>query len=117
MDILSLVNYISDGISLIGIAIIIWGVLLTFAGFIRMEFTRLSKKKICTGREVLRNRFGSYLLLGLEFLIAADIVSTILHPTLEEILLLGGLVIIRTLIGQFLDRELADTHIHGESRA
>lgn len=116
MNLLSIVTYISGGVSLIGIAVILWGVLLTFVGFIRMEFIRLSTKKICTGREVLRHRFGSYLLLGLEFLIAADIISTILHPTLDEILLLGGLVIIRTLIGQFLDRELADTHIHGETR-
>jgi len=116
MDLLSIIYYISGGISFIGIAIILWGVLLTSAGFLRIEFTRLSKKKICTGREVLRHRFGSYLLLGLEFLIAADIVTTIVHPTLDEILLLGGLVIIRTLIGHFLDRELADTHIHGENR-
>jgi len=117
MDLLSMVYYISSGISIIGIAIILWGVLLTFVGFLRIEFTSLSKKKICTGREVIRHRFGSYLLLGLEFLIAADIVTTVLHPTLDEIFLLGGLVIIRTLIGHFLDTELADTHIHGESRA
>ena len=33
----------------------------------------------------LRAVFGTYLLLGLEFLIASDILKTVLEPTLNEL--------------------------------
>jgi uncharacterized membrane protein len=57
-------------------------------------------------RESLRREFGSYLLLALEFLIAADVVGTISHPTLEEVAVLGSIVAIRTVISFFLNREM-----------
>ncbi|MFC1780839.1 DUF1622 domain-containing protein [Planctomycetota bacterium] len=41
-----------------------------------------------------------------DLLIAADIVSTIFHPTLEEVAVLGSIVAIRTVISFFLNREM-----------
>ena len=43
-------------------------------------------------------------------MIAADIIETITHPTLQDVALLGGIVVIRTVISYFLDRELAHSH-------
>ena len=65
-------------------------------------------RKTARVRHVLRHELGSYLLLGLELLIAADVLDTIVHPTLLEIGILGGIVAIRTVIGFFLGREIAD---------
>ena len=45
-------------------------------------------------------------MLALEFLIAADVVSSISKPTLMEMGLLGSIVVIRTVISFFLNREL-----------
>ena len=58
---------------------------------------------------MLRNHLGSYLLLGLEFLIAADIIKTIQRPTLEEMAILGSIVVIRTVISYSLNREMEDS--------
>ena len=44
----------------------------------------------------------------LEFLIAADIIHTIVKPTLEELAILGSIVIIRTIISYFLGKEMGD---------
>jgi uncharacterized membrane protein len=44
----------------------------------------------------------------LEFLIAADIIHTIVEPTLKELAILGGIVVIRTIISFFLGRELGN---------
>ena len=76
------------------------------AAGIVLEFTRCRHKHACCEREGLRREFGSYLLLALEFLIAADVVSTISDPTLMEMALLGSIVAIRTVISVFLNREL-----------
>ena len=45
-------------------------------------------------------------MLGLEFLIAADIIRTIVKPSLEELAILGSIVVIRTVINYFLGKEL-----------
>jgi uncharacterized membrane protein len=105
-------QYISQGIGIAAIAVIVWRVLLTFGKVVLLEFARLKRRNILREREGLRHQFGSYLLLGLEFLIAADIIYTVTHPRLEEVALLGSIVVIRTVISYFLDREIAGFHAH-----
>ena len=55
---------------------------------------------------IIRSDLGVYLLLGLELLIAADIIKTILNPALIELLTLGGIVLLRTILSVFLEREM-----------
>jgi uncharacterized membrane protein len=50
---------------------------------------------------------------GLEFLIAADILSTITTPTQEELINLGVIVVIRTILGYFLSKEAAEFSLQG----
>jgi len=44
---------------------------------------------------------------GLEFLTAVDAILTITYPSLEEIDILASIVVIRTVISYFLDKEMA----------
>ena len=59
----------------------------------------------------MRNELGSYLLLGLECMVAADVLSSIINTTLEKLLLLGGLVVIRISITYFLNKEMGGKKI------
>jgi uncharacterized membrane protein len=54
----------------------------------------------------IRLFLGRYLALGLEFQIGADILSTAVAPTFEDVLLLGAIVVIRTVLNYFLSKEL-----------
>lgn len=57
--------------------------------------------------QAFKIRLGSALLLGLEILVAADIIRTVaLEPTLENVLVLGLLVIIRTFLSWSLVVEI-----------
>ena len=56
-------------------------------------------------KEVWR-RFGTWLLLGLEFELAADIVRTAIAPTWAEIGQLGAIAVIRTFLNYFLEKDL-----------
>lgn len=50
---------------------------------------------------------GKSLLLGLEFLVAADIIRTVgLEPTLQNVLILGALVVVRTFLSWALVVEM-----------
>jgi uncharacterized membrane protein len=54
----------------------------------------------------LRLYLGWYLVLGLEFQLGADILSTAVAPTWEEVQLLAAIVVIRTVLNYFLQKEL-----------
>ncbi len=90
-----------------GVAIIVWGVILTLYRLLKLEFSRLKLKSIYHEREKVRHKFATYLLLALEFLIAADIIATVIHPTFEEIAILASIVVIRTVISYFLEKEIS----------
>ena len=54
-----------------------------------------------------KDRIGKSLLLGLEFLVAADIIRTVaLNPTLQSVAVLGLLVLIRTFLSWALVVEI-----------
>ena len=56
---------------------------------------------------VFRNAFGGALLLALEILIAADLTRTLtVEPTLNNVLVLGVIVLIRTVLSISLDVEM-----------
>ncbi|TYB32092.1 MAG: DUF1622 domain-containing protein [Candidatus Mcinerneyibacterium aminivorans] len=102
---LSVLKYIAEGIAVIGVFIFIIGALITLSRFIKFEISRLKGESMFLMRDRLRYVFGSYLLLGLEFLIVADIIKTLIHISLEDMAILGAIVLIRTVITYFLDRE------------
>jgi len=107
MDILiNILEYISLGIGAVGIFIVLWGVILGFIEFLRAQAAFFSKGKKSVPLEKIRIDLGRYLLLGLEFLIAADIIRTIVKPSLEEVVVLVAIVAIRTVISFFLNKEI-----------
>ena len=54
----------------------------------------------------VRLTLGKYLALALEFQVGADILSTAIAPSYEQIGKLGAIVVIRTLLNYFLTKEL-----------
>ena len=54
-----------------------------------------------------RRFLGAAILLGLEFMVAADIIRTVSHtPSLQEVLVLGLIVLIRTFLSFTLEVEI-----------
>jgi uncharacterized membrane protein len=51
-------------------------------------------------------RFGVWLLLGLEFELAADIIRTAISPSWTDIGQLGAIAVIRTFLNYFLEKDL-----------
>lgn len=104
-----ILTYISEIIGAAASMIIIWGVAVALAGFIKNEIKRdLHSEVSQTNRRDIRQRLGGHLLLGLEVLIAADIIETIANPTSNEMIRLASIVLIRTFISHFLDKELKE---------
>jgi uncharacterized membrane protein len=57
--------------------------------------------------QVLRQSFGCVILLGLEILVAADLLRTVaVEPTLDNVVILGVIVLIRTVLSFSLEIEI-----------
>jgi uncharacterized membrane protein len=56
---------------------------------------------------------GRYILAGLELLIVSDVIHTALSFQLEDIAFLGALVLVRSVISFFLERELKELRTAG----
>ena len=57
---------------------------------------------------IFRRNFGGWLVVALEFQLAADIAGTIISPTYEKLIILGAVAVIRTFLNYFLVKELND---------
>jgi len=57
-------------------------------------------------RKAVWRRFGTWLLLGLEFALGADIIASVVSPTWEDIGQLGAIAVIRTFLNYFLEKDL-----------
>ena len=103
------VSAISRIIELAGVAVILFGIILSAITFVRDGKTRdETGGRDWRGAYVrLRSNLGRGILLGLELLVAADIIATITAPiTPESILLLGAVVLIRTFLSFALETEI-----------
>lgn len=63
----------------------------------------------------IRIKLGEYLLFALEIFLCADIMLSVADPSIEHLTQLAIIVVIRTAIAYFLQKEIA--HLHHESDA
>lgn len=103
---MELLHYTSFGIGVLGVLVICSGVAIGSLRFLRAEFRAARGANVDEERRHLRHLLGHYLLLGLEFLIAADIIDTLMKPTPQDLLVLGAIIVIRTTISFSLNAEL-----------
>ncbi len=99
---------ISQAVEVVSFAIMIYGALIAIFLFLKNELYRFTGKFRQAMINYIRVNFGYYILLGLEFLIAGDIIETILKPTNEDLIQLGGIVAIRILLSYFLGKEISE---------
>lgn len=103
MDVTHIVEIVGTAIEVIGVAVIAGGVLIATVLF----FARLRGRP---GQEAFRDYrqgIGRAILLGLEFLVAGDIIRTVaVTPTFTSVGVLAIIVAIRTFLSMSLEVEL-----------
>ncbi|HPE75224.1 MAG TPA: DUF1622 domain-containing protein [Draconibacterium sp.] len=96
------IDYVAKTVEVIGVLTILFGILYSF-----LKYLFLIGKSPNFGFIELRQYLGKSILLGLEILIAADIMATIVtEPTLQSVSILGLIIIIRTFLSLSLQVEL-----------
>ncbi len=99
-DIVRVVEAVGAGIMLVG----------AFGAFLIFLTRVLHPERRAGSYEELRRNLGRSILLGLEVLIVADIVRTLLvDPTYESVFVLGVIVVVRILLSFALEVEMDGT--------
>ena len=102
MSLVQVIEGIGTAIDAIGVAVIAGGAILAV-------FLTIGRMRQEDGGayEFFRRRLGRAILLGLEFLVAADIIRTVaVTPSGESVAVLGGIVLIRTFLSFSLQLEV-----------
>ncbi|MDP3523657.1 MAG: DUF1622 domain-containing protein [Hoeflea sp.] len=98
-------DHLSGAIDLLSIAVLLIGAVRFSFKMVRAEFASKDIGRLSI-MNAARRELGSYILAGLELLIVSDVIHTAITLNLDGLLFLGGLVIIRAVIGLFLEREI-----------
>ncbi len=104
----TVLEIVAIAVDLVGIAIMVFAALKFIVNYLRFEIKRLRGLDCVEGIRNLRLGLGSYILLSLEFMIISDIIHSATTRDMDDLLVLGLLVLIRIALSFFLGRELDD---------
>jgi uncharacterized membrane protein len=94
-------------ISFLGVVIIFSGILYALYQYILYLLAGKTKKRPVT-INTIRLNLGRVLILGLEFIVAADLIGTTTTPDYYSVGIVASIVLIRTLLSYTLNRELME---------
>ena len=93
-----IIDVVSVLIELLAVAVIVVPLIAGLVWFLYVQAARRSTPS--QAYQQYKVLLGKWLLLGLEILVAADVIRTVaLEPTLENVAALGLLVLVRTFLG------------------
>jgi uncharacterized membrane protein len=104
MDFEESMDAIARGLEVIGILTLVLGLA---AALVRAGLALRGVRGAEEGYRIVRTVFGRSILLALEFLVAADIIRTVaVQPSLQNVAVLGLIVLIRTFLSFSLEVEI-----------
>lgn len=100
---LEIIHAVTRGVELVGILVILGG---AFASGLIWARDAWATGAMAAYR-TLRANLGRSILMGLELLVAADIINTVaIEPTLESVAVLAAIVLVRTFLSFALEAEI-----------
>lgn len=97
----------AEVIEVVGKVVDAAGVAAIVVGALYATFLSMTRRREGNVYRLFRRRLGRSILLGLELLVAADIIRTVaITPTLESVGVLAAIVLIRTFLSFSLELEI-----------
>lgn len=101
------VQWLRLGVETIGAGVVAVGIAMAL-----LQFIKAALSSHTVNFNLMRLSLARYLALALEFQLGADILSTAIAPTIDEIQKLAAIAVIRTGLNYFLSREMRDEQAH-----
>ena len=103
------VQWLRLGVETIGASVVAVGIVMAL-----LQFVKAALSSHTVNFNLMRLSLARYLALALEFQLGADILSTAIAPTRNEIQNLAAIAVIRTGLNYFLSREMKEEQAREE---
>lgn len=97
------VDWLKSGTELISVLLVAAGVVVT-----SYKILQMIRSPGLRQYNQARLTFSRYLVMALEFMLAADIVATAVKPGWSDLIMLGSIAVIRTFLNFFLQKEMKE---------
>lgn len=114
MDLRQILFFIQHFISFLGILVILSGVIIALFQYLKYVFSKQGKVHPVT-INAIRLKLGRVLVLGLEFIVAADLIGTTTTPDYYAVGIVASIVLIRTFLSYTLSHEINSLSKEGEN--
>ena len=101
-------------IDLFGVGLILFGFFVALLRLLGSLHMGAGLRHELSGINRARTTLAAYILTGLEFMIASDIIHTVITREFTDLIFVGLLVLIRTAISFFLGKEVMELDAHSE---
>jgi uncharacterized membrane protein len=106
-----IMEWLAVVIDLTGALIMVWAFIASVVSVASSAFRKSDARSRFHKLQVARCELGTKLVFALELMIVSDLLQTIISRSIDDLIFLGGLVVIRTTIGFFLSKEIQEIHV------
>jgi len=101
-------EWLEVAVDLTGALIMVWACVAAVGGVVRGSFSAGDAHSRIRNMQAARCGLGVKLVFALELMIISDLFHTIISRSVDDLILVGGLVIIRTTIAFFVNKEIQE---------
>ena len=106
----AVMEWIAVAIDLAGAAIMLWAFLTSVFSVAGSALKERDSQSRFRDLQLARCDLGTKLVFALELMIVSDLLHSIISRSIDDLIFLGGLVVIRTTIAYFLNKEIQEIH-------
>ena len=106
----TIMEWLAVVIDLAGALIMLWAFVTSFVSVASSAIRRSDAPNRFRDMQIARCDLGTRLVFALELMIVSDLLQTIISRSIDDLIFLGGLVVIRTTIAYFLNQEIQEVH-------
>jgi uncharacterized membrane protein len=106
----TIMEWLAVVIDLTGSLVMVWAFIASVVSVVGSAFRRSNVRNRFHDLQVARCELGTKLVFALELMIVSDLLQTIISRSIDDLIFLGGLVVIRTTIAYFLNKEIQEVH-------
>ena len=105
-----ILEWLAVAVDLTGALIMVWAFVAAVIAVVRSSISAGDARSRILGMQAARCGLGVKLVFALELMIISDLFHTIISRSVDDLILVGGLVVIRTAIAFFLNKEIQEVH-------
>jgi len=102
------IEWLAVIVDVTAVFVMAWGFVMALFGLIRGSIGAADEAGRIRNLQKMRCALGVKIVFALELMIISDLIETVVNQSLEELYMVGVLVVIRTAISFFLNKEIQE---------